>query len=77
MLARVASLLPLLSLDQKLHQLLRGAAFNATSTPATGIGMLEMGAIFAGAASPSAAAALRAGLDDFCMQVSCSVALFV
>ena len=58
-LARVASLLPLLSLDQKLHQLLRGASFNATSTPATGLGMLEMGSIFAGAASPSAAAAQR------------------
>ena len=59
MLARVASLLPLLTLEQKLHQLLRGAAFNASSTPATGVGMLEMGGIFAGAATPGAAAAQR------------------
>ena len=58
MLERVASLLPLLSLDQKLHQLLRGGAFNA-SMGATGIGMLEMGPIFAGARSPSQAAAQR------------------
>jgi beta-glucosidase len=58
-LARVASLLPLLSQQQKLHQLLRGAAFNASTTPATGIGLLEMGGIFAGAASPGQAAAQR------------------
>ena len=57
-LERVASLLPLLSLDQKLHQLLRGGAFDA-GMAATGIGMLEMGPIFAGARSPAEAAAQR------------------
>ncbi len=58
-LERVFSLLKLMSQDEKLYQLLRGQEFDNATMPSTGIGMLEMGSIFAGANTPSQAAASR------------------
>ena len=58
-LDRVAGLLKLMSQDEKLHQLLRGQGFDNATMPSTGMGMLEMGSIFANANSPSQAAANR------------------
>ncbi len=61
--ARVDALLPLLSADEKLHQLLRGSSYSPNafnvSLLASGLGMLESSSLFAGAKTPSELAALR------------------
>ena len=73
-LDRVAALLPQLSLDEKLHQLLRPDAFSA-SWAATGLGILECGSIFAGARSPSEAAAARNAIVEQCLATGPGLAL--
>ena len=72
--ARVAALLPLLSQDEKLHQLLRPDGFSP-AWAATGLGVLEMGGVFAGARSPSEAAAARNAVVQQCLAAGPGAAL--
>ena len=64
--ARVAALLPLLTQDEKLHQLLRPDGFSPAWAQ-TGLGVLEMGGVFGGARSPSEAAAARNAVVKQCL----------
>jgi len=64
--ARVAALLPLLSQDQKLHQLLRPDGFSP-AWALSGLGVLEMGGVFGGARTPSEAAAARNAVVQQCL----------
>ena len=73
-LARVAALLPRLSQDEKLHQLLRPDGFSA-SWAASGLGVLEMGGVFAGARTPSEAAAARNAVVAQCLATGPGLAL--